>query len=104
MANRRVFLPVSYSKLDYSLAGDFGEIVFVCEEHLNPFSPDKCIEALMVGLSEENFDPEVDYICMTGQSLILAYTLSAAIFVYGRVNILLFDATTNNYKMRVVSC
>lgn len=99
---KRVFLPIANDRYDTSLAKEYGDIYVLHDGHLNPFNTNECICLLKNALIERDFDPKKDYLCMTGQSLVLSLCLAVVTSVHKRVNILLFDATTNMYRCRVV--
>ena len=96
----KVYLPTKNDRYDASLAEEYGEILLLYEGHLNPFNTDECVHLITQAFKLNKFDCDNDYICMTGQSLILSFTLAIAISLYGKVNLLLFDATTNKYRCR----
>tara|TARA_R100000152_G_C6779547_1_gene211279 strand:+ start:3185 stop:3520 length:336 start_codon:yes stop_codon:yes gene_type:complete len=50
----------------------------------------------------EDFDPDTDFIAMTGQNVIVALALSYVMAKFGRCRILLFDARTAKYAERTV--
>ncbi len=88
-------------RYDYSLAKSFGTVSVLCLDHLNPFNTDDCVSIISKSLDEVGFDPENDYLCMTGQTIILSITLAVISARHEKINVLLFDAATNMYKCRV---
>lgn len=100
--NRKVFLVVLSTKYVIDGATEFGKIHSLYNGHLNPFNVEECITILSHAF-DRHFNAENDFLCMTGQTLILSYALSVALCKYNTLNILLFDATTNRYRSRTIS-
>jgi len=100
--NRRVFLPTNCDRFDVSLASCYGEMEVLCSQRLNPFRVDECVEAFSQEL-DEKFDPDNDFICMTGQTLLISIALGVAMTKFDRVNVLLYDAISSSYKSRIIT-
>lgn len=84
-------------------AEQFGEIVFISEAYINAFSPPEAIATIESRLTEIGFDKDRDYICMTGQALKIALLQTVAVIKYGVVQVLMWDATTSDYRIRNIS-
>jgi len=96
----RVFLPEPNARYGLFDAGDYGEIVYVSRERLNPFDIEYCTEQLVSGLAD--FDPEHDFICITGSTNTVAVVLAYVTAVFAApIQLLLFDARESVYRVRV---
>ena len=98
----RVFLPEPNGRFDLSTAEIFGVIEYLSERRLDPFNTDTTVDFFKSRLQEVNFDPEIDFICMTGNSLILALMLSVVVSSYYSVKLLMFDAKNSAYRERII--
>ena len=76
-----------------------GEIGYVSEQ-INPFACETAITKIKNGLKRLEYDPEIDYLCLTGQVLTVAMFLAVAVQEYGEVTVLAFHAK-DGYKTRV---
>ena len=99
----RVFLPEPAKRFNLAQAKVFGELVYLAEQRLDPFNVELTLEILTERLSALAFNPEKDLLCMTGNTIILAYSLTAASRLFGSVKLLLFDARTSSYCERVLT-
>ena len=98
----RVFLAEPNGRFDLSSAESFGVIEYLSSRRLDPFNTDTTVDFIKNRLQEVDFDLEVDFICMTGNSLILALMLSTAISSYYSVKLLMFDAKNSAYRERIM--
>lgn len=101
--NTRVILAEPTPRLDLSAAAHHGELTYLSDTQLNPFSPDGAIGIFKHRLQEIRFDPDVDLICLSGQTLTVALMMMAVANSYPTVKLLMFDARQSSYKIRVVS-
>lgn len=97
----RVFLAEPNRRFVLTDAQKFGKIEYLSDDQLNPFSISKTMELLNDGFSSKNFDPENDFLCMTGNTLILSYTLSIAATRFKSMKLLMFDSRTSCYCERM---
>ena len=95
----RVFLLQKSNKYDVSAAGAYGELIYLIDDYLPPFDPDKTIARIRARLEEFNFDYKQDAIVLTGASILISIFLSVLIWDCGEVKTLLFDARTGKYKL-----
>jgi hypothetical protein len=95
----KVFLAESARNFDLSGAQQYGETVELTDR-LSPFRVKNTVQVLLRGLADAGFDPEKDYICLTGRSVIVAMFLALAAGHYGAVNILVYDARNATYERR----
>jgi hypothetical protein len=96
----RVFLAESSTRYDVSAAKPYGEIVHLLKRPMSPFNTTAIVEEFRAALEEHQFDPDVDYVCMTGSSLVVALLLATLSAEYERLHLLMFEATTSAYKDR----
>ena len=83
-----------------------GAVAFGCVKHTalpdgrSFFNTDAIMEWLAEALAE--FDPDTDFVAMTGQNVVIALAVSYVLSNFGRVRLLLFDARTSKYVERTV--
>lgn len=97
----RVFLAEPNRKFDFDGAKKFGSLINLSEDFLNIFDLNKTSEMLNSGFSTKKFDYENDFICMTGNSVILAVLLATATSKFPSVRLLIFDSRQSIYCERV---
>lgn len=101
---RRVFLAEPVHKFSPEAAKEFGEIVILSQERINPFDIENTVRTLRAALEEHKFDQKKDSIAVTGQaSCVILCMIVQEYWSDPLVRILLFDARFNNYKPREVS-
>jgi hypothetical protein len=100
--NSRVFF-ISSNRFDVSAAEKFGEITYLFDNPPSPFALDKLISELLFELQRCDFDPNVDFIAMTGPTIQLVSLFVAVVNRYGRVRSLIFDARMDGYRERVMN-
>ncbi len=98
----KVYLVEPYTKFNLRTAEAFGELTYLSPNRLDPFDPGNAVYHILVGL--KNFNPEEDYLCITGNVVAVAYMVAVALEKFKTLNILVFDATNSNYRERVLSC
>lgn len=84
---------------DYTPAMKFGDIVYLSEGSINPYSVAKMYKQFSIHLLDSS--PE-DYILITG--LAVMNSVASAIFArkHGRINWLQYHAQTGTYKSRTI--
>lgn len=97
----RVFL-FEESSFDVSKAADWGDIVYLhsLPNHRPSIFEDNIISYLEDKLRKHRFNPELDYIAVTGQLNKVATLITAACNIRGSVNavnLLCFDARSDSY-------
>ena len=92
----RVFL-AERPRMDISDARRFGEFVFLLGQHVSPFKVNALARLLVDSLIEHEFNPKTDYICLTGQALMVPVLLAATYKEYGTLRLLMFDARISEY-------
>lgn len=81
-------------------ARDYGEVVWLMEEPLDPFDIKKTTLCIEERMGQLNFDSRRDFIALTGPSSLVAIFLAKAISMYEGVNVLIFDASSSRYRGR----
>lgn len=102
----RVFLvePVR-REFDLESLKDFGEITFLFqpdERRGSVFRTEEFCASILARLSREDFDPELDFFCLTGALVPVSLTLSIMSHLFGMVNVLLYNTGDENYASRKV--
>lgn len=95
----RAFVLQPSNKYDISMVEAYGEIVYLIDEYLSPFDPDKTIQRMRDSLDRLKFNPNQDAIVLTGASILISIFLSVLTHDYKKVKTLLFDARTAKYKL-----
>lgn len=99
----RVFLAVRDDRYDVSKAARYGAVEYLLDPPtVSPFNTPAAYGLLRRELKRRKFDPDVDRICLTAPGAWLALLSAAALFQYGRVRLLMFDAQSSNYIERVL--
>jgi len=104
----RIFILQSQSRYDISAVKYYSkELVYIIkQERINPFDINDFTELVKHRLIMENFNPEIDFICLTGSSVLLSLFLAIIVRKYtycSQFKILIFDAATNKYKLRMLN-
>ena len=104
----RVFVLQTQKRYDISAVKYYSkEIVYVLrDEHINPFDTDGFIELIKHRLIMEKFDPNKDFICLTGSSILLSLFIATIVWFtngYSNLKVLMFDAKTTKYKLRILN-
>jgi hypothetical protein len=99
----RVFLAETNRKFDMSAVHRHGTLTVVSKQTLTPFSPLEAAKAIAEGLKKENFNPTNDFLCLTGNSVIVSILLAVASSKFRDIKILMFDAKSSSYVERMYS-
>ena len=102
MTDTRVFLAEESRRFDSSSAERYGVLTYLSAERLDPFDTTGIVDLLDRALSEHGFDPSRDYVCMTGNMLVVSIFLSVVLSTSGRVRVLMFDARNSHYCERMI--
>lgn len=95
----RVFLPHRTDK-DVSSAKVYGDLLYLCDD-CQVFDVDGTLRTFHKALIAFKFDPEEDYICMTGRPLALAFLLALVTKRFDHVRLLFHNAKFNAYRSRM---
>ena len=92
-------------RLSTDAAEEHAHRVFLYERLPNPLMPDKLLVELREKLIEYNFDPEADFLVLTGSPVHLAMMTLAAMDLspWDKLNILVFDSRSDNYVAKEVA-
>ena len=99
----RVIFATDRLRLDVSSAEEHGEIVYLLtgDEQPSPFRPENVVDDFTNRLDELEFNPERDYIALSGPAFLTSMLLATVCKRCDRhVNVLLFDATNDRYVSR----
>jgi hypothetical protein len=97
----RVFIPEMNPRYDVSQAEAWGEIVPLVER-VNALDPTSSVIQFQEALTKLQFDPQKDWLLMSGHMLACSTAMLAVFDLYGYVPVLLFNSTTSKYVQRVV--
>ena len=78
----------------------YGEVTHAYPEGVSPFNTDCLTDKLFATV--EDFEPDSDFIAMTGNNVVLALAVALTLSSYGRVRLLIFDARTSKYVERTI--
>lgn len=96
----KVLLAARNSRFDLAALEPYGEIQYFASS-LNPFNTENCMQVFKDGLGSD-FDPTEDYICTTGNLLLVSMLMMIAYSEFDTFKILIFDATSSNYRERII--
>ena len=99
MSNVYVFSPQD-GRFNTQSAAAYGEVIYACPEGVSPFNTDGLTSSLYSTI--EDFDPDADFLAMTGNNIVVALAVALALSSYGRVRLLIFDARTSKYVERTI--
>lgn len=100
----RVFIPEENPRYNIDAAKTYGDLIyFGGKGSINPFIVDKAMDGMLRGFLEHEFDPEEDFLCLTGKSLVVALFLAVAIQNYGTVKTLMFTSRDSIYREIVIT-
>jgi len=104
----RVFVLQKQQRYDISAVKYYSkEIIYIIkDEHINPFDTGGFTELVRHRLIMEDFNPDLDFVCLTGSSILLSLFL--AVLVKQRnfddqFKVLMFDAKKSQYKLRILN-
>lgn len=95
----KVFLAAKNSRFDLTALEPYGEIQYFASS-LNPFNTEHCLQVFKDGF--ESFNSDEDYICMTGNLLLVSMMMTIAYSEFETFKILMFDAGSSNYRERII--
>lgn len=97
----RVFFPPGANDARYNIrsAEEHGTPVFL-EKDAEVFNPQDVYDSTEAQLERVGFDPEKDFIALTGPFIETALVLAATLQRYPKLRILLFSAGANHYRVR----
>jgi hypothetical protein len=103
MAGSRVFFPARNDRYGTQPSLKFGTTVFLQDRRIiSPFRTQELIDELYKRLLEERFDPDIDYVGLTGGHIMVSILLALVLSKYGRAKMLMWDASNSEYVARDV--
>ena len=105
---KRVFVLQKQSRYDVSAVKFYSShILYIADqENLNPFDTTPFAELVEHKLKMNQFDPDNDFICLTGSSVLLSIFLAILVRQYsycGQFKILVYDARRSKYQLRLLN-
>lgn len=100
MSNKksRVFFASRNQRFDVTAAEPFGEIVYLFErDRPSPLRTQKVYDGILERMLSNDFDPNLDYIVLTGPNVYVAVLLAVAVAEFGGTKMLVFDAPNDRY-------
>lgn len=103
--SKRVFFFARNARYATTLnAEEFGEVRYLFSHSIpSPFNAE-FVNIVDECLVHHNFDPENDYIALTGSQLNVAMLLGCVMGFFGKANVLLFDAVRSTYVESKLVC
>lgn len=98
----QVIVPEASTRYNTDPAREYGELAYLTDRRVDPMNPEGVVSLFRSRLMDLHFDPEEDFICLTGHQLVTALFLAVAVSDYGAVRVLMFDARTSKYRERVL--
>ena len=99
----RVFFVTHSQRFNTRSADRFGKAVFVMDDDtVSPFQTDRILRSIESRLQDEKFDPDNDFVALTGAHVFVALFLAHAVARYSSVKALLFDAKSSRYQERII--
>jgi hypothetical protein len=98
----RVFFPEPVMQFDLTAARERGEIVNLAQR-ANPLSTEETVRMFCDALEEHKFDPDTDWICLSGKAATLCLLCAAVSALYDKLPLLIFDARNSTYAERTIN-
>lgn len=93
----KVFLAEENRRYDLANAGDYGEIVYLTKRPVSPFNATEASRSYAQILREFEFNPEIDFICMTGNVTSMAILTATIAGTHEFFRMLMYDASKSRY-------
>lgn len=94
------------TRQDLDGAAEYGQVHYLFQPNSGRNSrssiwdTENIAEEIIAALNKCNYDPAIDYICISGSIVPLAIYIATVTAEYGRFKALLFDAKDRNYVCR----
>lgn len=98
----RTFIFANNDRFNTDNVVGFGDRKYIFRDRRSPFNVDDIIIDVWAKLIEEKFDPENDFIVLTGPMISVAVLLIAISSRYPRFKLLMFDAAQSKYRERII--
>lgn len=96
----RVIMTGKGDKFEEGNISDFGERVILFPRQYRPFRTEEFLSTLRGRLSEIKYDPDTDYIAVTGNILVVTLVCTYLGLHYDNVKLLLWDRNMGEYQDR----
>lgn len=81
---------------------EYGEVVFIFQGSRASLFSDDFQTQLIASLREHNFDPDEDFVAVTGKQVPLFIFAAAVVANYGEVDALMFSSSERRYIQRTI--
>lgn len=100
-----VFFLQDSSRFDTEAARSYGQRIFLFGANLRtPLNPSGLVEDYIQSLREHDFNPDEDYVALTGPVVQLAIFVGVLLRIYDTpIRFLIFDARRGQYEERVLN-
>jgi hypothetical protein len=104
----RVFVLQKQNRYDISSVKDYSKnIIYLAEdERINQFDTFGFIDLIVYKLRKFEFNPDIDFICLTGSSVLLSLflaTITRRYNMHDNFKLLMFNSKTNKYQLRIAN-
>lgn len=96
----RVVLAEPNERYDLSEAKQFGSIEYISPTPMDPFKFPETIAECWKSLAAMKFNPNEDFICMTGNAITVTCLVCAAREMFSNFKLLTFDARSSSYRLQ----
>ena len=102
MKDSRVVFVHPNRRFNVEDARSFGRLVFLFENQrgIDHMNPGMVLRRLQEALDREDFDPENDFVAVTGSSVLLSLLMVVLGRRYGKIRLLIWDHRTESYVHR----
>ena len=103
--DRRVFVMDKDPRRDVSDAGRYGELLFVYDagEHKPSVWSNAMIKDVLDRMTRMEYDADIDYVVVTGNTVMITLVVCSLLARDGMLNLLLFDSAQEEYVHKTVS-
>lgn len=98
----KVVIAEPNNRYSFDASETYGDLVFLSNVSLNPFDSANIIGIFSRRLDEIEFDPEEDFICLTGKTITVAILFAVVAVKYNKFKTLMFDARVSAYRERTI--
>ena len=95
----KVYVVQENPRLNYVDAENYGEVIFLTAKDYSPMKNSLINTQVLVDISRgmEYFDPDVDFLLLTGSPILLGYAFHRAMIKRGYIHILQWDGYRQSY-------
>ena len=97
----KVFVVQENNRLDYGPAEEFGQVLFITAEEYHPLKNSLRNAAILdrVDLAMESFDPDKDFLILTGNPVLIGYVFHKALQRARTIRFLQWDRMLSGYRV-----